>query len=107
LITLDYQDDPAPWLRPHCDTQGLHSYYGRVRQRAPRRYSAPCGFRRLEFSLSPRTSRRQYQGAPSHVPCESPDRDHAAYMPDTAWAVNGYPPDSSRDRGATPVLMSP
>jgi hypothetical protein len=26
-------------------------------------------------------------------------------MPDTAWAVNGYPPDSSRDRGATPVLM--
>jgi hypothetical protein len=28
-------------------------------------------------------------------------------MPDTAWAVNGYPPDSSRDRGATPVLMSP
>jgi len=34
LITLTRQDDPAPWLRPHCDTQGLHSYYGRVRQRA-------------------------------------------------------------------------
>jgi len=34
LITLIRLDDPAPWLRPHCDTQGLHSYYGRVRQRA-------------------------------------------------------------------------
>ena len=53
LITLAYQDGPAPWLHPYCDTQGLHSYYGRVRQRAPRRYSAPRGFRRLEFSLSP------------------------------------------------------
>src|SRR6478735_824946 len=28
LITLISQDDPTPWLRPHCDTQGLHSYYG-------------------------------------------------------------------------------
>jgi len=43
LITLISQDDPAPWLRPHCDTQRLHSYYGRVRQRAPRRYSTPHG----------------------------------------------------------------
>src|SRR5208337_5480499 len=41
LITLISQDDPVPWLRPHCDTQGPHSYYGRVRQRAPRRYSTP------------------------------------------------------------------
>ena len=31
----------------------LHSYYGRVRQRVPHRYSAPPGFRRLESSLSP------------------------------------------------------
>jgi len=107
LITLISLDDPAPWLRPHCDTQGLHSYYGRVRQRAPRRYSAPRGFAAWSPPSRPRTSRRQYRGAPSHVPCESPDRDHAAYMPDTAWAVTGYPPDSSRDRGATPVLMPP
>jgi len=34
LITLIRLDGPAPWLRPHCDTQRLHSYYGRVRQRA-------------------------------------------------------------------------
>jgi hypothetical protein len=53
LITPTSQDGPAPWLRPHCDTQGFHSYYGQVRQRAPQRYSAPCGFRRLEISLSP------------------------------------------------------
>src|SRR5260221_312526 len=25
LITRTSQDDPAPWLRPHCDTQRLHS----------------------------------------------------------------------------------
>ena len=53
LITFAYQDSPAPWLRPHCDTRELHSYYGRVRQRVPYRYSAPPGFRRLESSLSP------------------------------------------------------
>src|ERR1039457_1490954 len=53
LITFAYQDSPAPWLRPHCDTRELHSYYGRVRQRVPHRYSAPPGFRRLESSLSP------------------------------------------------------
>jgi hypothetical protein len=34
------------------------------------------------------------------------DRTHAACMPDTAWAVNGYLPDSSRDRVSAPVLMS-
>jgi len=46
-------DDPAPWLHPRCDTRKLPSYYGRVRQRARRRYSAPCGFCRLEIFLSP------------------------------------------------------
>ncbi len=43
LITFISQDGPAPWLHLHCDTQRLHSYYGRVRQRAPRRYSTPRG----------------------------------------------------------------
>jgi hypothetical protein len=89
LITFIRQDDPAPWLHPHCDTQRLPSYYGRVRQRAPRRYSPPCGFRRLEFSLSPPTTRQPCRGTPSHVPYESPDRAHAACTPDTTWAVNG------------------
>src|SRR4029434_6606683 len=45
-------------------------------------------------------------GAPSHVPYKSLDRAHAAYMPDTTWAVSGYPPDSSRDGRAASVLMS-
>jgi len=89
LITLISQDDPTPWLRPHCDTQGLHSYYGWVRRRVPRRYSAPCGFRRLEFSLLPPTARWPCRDAPSHVPYESPDRTHAACTPDTTWAVDG------------------
>ena len=48
---------------------------------------------RLEFSLSPPLFRRQCQVAPSHVPYESLDRAHAAYMPDATWAVNGFLPD--------------
>jgi len=93
----------------HCDTQADHSYYGRVRQRVPHRYSASHGFRRLEPSLSPTHTvagvRVQYRDAPSHVPHESLDRTHAAYTPDTTWAVSGYPPDSSRDRDPASVLM--
>src|SRR6202020_1435595 len=106
LITFAYHDSPAPWLRPHCDTQELHSYYGQVRQRIPHRYSAPPGFRRLESSLSPLPIQRQYRDTPSHVPYESLIRAHAAYMPETTWAVNGYPPDSSRGCLATPVSIS-
>src|SRR5664279_403305 len=34
------------------------------------------------------------------------DQDRVAFMPDTAWPVNGHPPDSSRDCVNTPVLMS-
>jgi hypothetical protein len=72
-------DDPAPWLHPRCDTRKLHSYYGRVRQRARRRYSAPRGFCRLEPSLSPREPPRQCPGSPSHVPatrCRTHMSDH-------------------------------
>src|SRR6266516_3319936 len=97
----------APPLRSptHCDTQADHCYYGRVRQRTTHRYSPPRGFCRLEFSLSP-PCRGAVSGAPSHVPYKSLDRAHAAYMPDTTWAVSGYPPDSSRDGRAASVSMS-
>jgi hypothetical protein len=105
LITFAYQDSPAPWLRPHCDTQGHHSYYGRVRQRDPRRYSAPYGFAAWS-PPSRRLFRRQYRITPSHVPYESLVRAHAAYMPETAWAVDGYPPGLSRSSFATPVSIS-
>jgi Transposase len=61
-------DNPAPWLHPRCDTRELPSYYGRVRQRTRRRYSAPHGFCRLESSLSPPVSQQRFPGSPSHVP---------------------------------------
>ncbi len=35
------------------------------------------------------------------------DRARVAFMPDTAWPINGPPPDSSRDRQDTPVSGSP
>jgi hypothetical protein len=62
------QDSPAPWLRPRCDTREVHSYYGRVRRRTRRRYSAPHGFCRSESFLSPPVSRQRFPDAPSHVP---------------------------------------
>jgi hypothetical protein len=37
---------------------------------------------------------------------EAADRARVASMPDTAWPINGHPPDSSRDPKDTPVLMS-
>jgi hypothetical protein len=49
---------------------------------------------------------RLYQDAPSHVPYESLVRAHAAYIPETTWAVNGCPPGSSRDILATSVSIS-
>jgi hypothetical protein len=33
------------------------------------------------------------------------DQARAAFTPDTAWPVNGHPPDSSRGFAHTPVLM--
>src|SRR5262249_52278958 len=42
----------------------------------------------------------------SYVPNESQDRAHAAYMPDPTWAVNGYPPGSSRDKASASVSKS-
>ena len=52
------------------------------------------------------TDQRQYRDTPSHVPYESLIRAHAAYMPETIWAVNGCPPDSSRGSLAAPVSIS-
>jgi len=65
------------------------------------------GSARLGHSLSPSPPGRQYRDAPSHVPRESPDQAHVAYMPDTAWPISGHPPDSSRAKSKHPVLMSP
>src|SRR5207237_1864654 len=64
-------DDLTPWLHAHRAQQALHSYYEPVRQRAPRRYSVPHGFRRPGRSLSPPTPGQPYRGTPSHVPRKS------------------------------------
>ena len=42
----------------------------------------------------------------SHVPHRSPDQARATSMPQTTWAVNGYPPGSSQAIHADPVLIS-
>ena len=63
-------------LRSARHYSGLHRYYEPVRQRAPHRYSAPrgsCRLRALPLATRPALgrTRRQYQRAPSHVPCGS------------------------------------
>jgi len=84
---------------------GLHHYYETVCPRAPHRYSAPHGFVRLGYSLSQPAHRddRSIGATGSHVPCKSPGRARAAYMPDAVWAVNRLPPDLSRGPGHAPV----
>ena len=73
LNEMDIPGEPAPSLHPHPSEQGLHSYYGPVRQRAPHRYSMPsvsASARSLSrpWGLRPRTPFRR---SPSHVPCKS------------------------------------
>src|SRR5258706_306865 len=112
LTTLIHQDNPAPWL-PNPLRYASGSQLLRASPPAlPQRYSAPHGFCRLKFSLSPPRIHHIFgygsavSFAPSHVPYESLDRAHAACMPDTTWAVSGCPPDLSRSVEPTPVLMS-
>jgi hypothetical protein len=90
---------PLPLAPPPLRYAGASQLLRRVRPRVPHRYSAPCGCCRLESSLSLSVTQQRYRDTRSHVPYESPDRTHAAYMPDTTWPINGHPPGSSRDRG--------
>src|SRR6266542_2189450 len=75
----------------------------------PQRYSTPHGFCRLTRSLSPTRSPSTGQAvSTSRLPtfhAGAADQDHAAFMPDTAWPVNGHPPDLSRKFLSPPVLM--
>src|SRR5213079_1805159 len=88
--------------------QGLRRYYEPVRQRVPRRYSAPRG------SAAWGTPCRTVPGSgPASVRtrlllfhAEAADRARVVYMPDTTWPVSGHPPGSSRSRRNTPVPMS-
>ena len=62
---------------------------------APRRYSGPCGFSRLDVSLGIGTTG-------SHVPYKSLVRLRAAYMPDAARAVIRTPPALIPGDGSAP-----
>lgn len=92
---------------------GLHSYHETVRPCAPHRYSTPRGsaargspfHQRPQATTAPLAARGRGTTG-SHVPHRSPDQARAAFMPDTTWAVNGYPPGSSRDTWSASVLMS-
>jgi hypothetical protein len=94
---------------------GRHHYHGMVRPCAPHQYSTPSRF--LPLEALPATQRPQATTAPlaargrgttgSHVPHRSPDQARATSMPETTWAVLGYPPGSSRTMQASPVLISP
>ena len=106
LTTQTSHARPDPFAPPRLP--GLHRYYEPVRRRAAQRYSAPGAERfRTGLSLSPRPLS---QGSiATRLPTfrtEAADRARAAFMPDTAWPINGHPPGLSRDPVDTPVLMS-
>src|SRR5271165_2722289 len=76
----------------------------------PHRYSAPRSFCCPVHSLSPRL--HLFGEDRSSIGTRLPtfhvvaaDQARAAFTPDTAWPVNGHPPDSSRGFAHTPVLM--
>src|SRR5271169_5745793 len=97
-------DEPAPSLRSRyrsfvtttsrsagglrIGTQHLTISVARC---APSRHPPPAAGKR-------QADRYQYRNPPSHVPCRSRRTGSRPPMPDTAWPVNGLPPDSSRDR---------
>ncbi len=101
--------------RPRRSTRitGLHRYHETVRPCAPHQYSTPRGsaawsspfHQRPQATTAPLAARGRGTTG-SHVPHRSPDQARAAFMPDTTWAVNGYPPGSSRDTWSASVLMS-
>jgi hypothetical protein len=101
--------------RPRRSTRitGRHHYHEAVRPCAPHQYSTPSRFFRSELSLPATTAghnrstgRRKRGTTGSHVPYRSPDQARATSMPETTWAVLGYPPGSSRTIQAGPVSIS-
>ena len=97
-------DDPSPSLRPHYQASPL------LRDGPPLCLATGTqpleAHHLLEYSLSPQPPGRvSFETTGSHVPCGTPDQTRATYMPDTAWAVSRYPPDSSQSHDQTPVLM--
>ena len=79
--------------------QSLPPYYGSLRPCAPRRYSGPCGFSHLDFSLG-------IGATGSHVPYKSLVRARAVFTPDAARSGPGHPSSLSRENGKPPVSTS-
>ena len=100
--------------RPRRSTRitRLHRYHEAVRPCSPHQYSTPCGsaawsspfHERPRATTAPLAARGRGTTG-SHVPYRSPGQARAAFMPDTTWAVNGYPPGSSRDTWSASVSM--
>ena len=71
----------------------------------------PSQFLLLEtLPLARQPLRGQRPGIETCLPtfrAKAADQARVASMPDTAWPVNGLPPNSSRNSNGTPVLMSP
>jgi hypothetical protein len=79
-----------------------------VRQPDPRRYSHPCSAWVTPYLPPSKKARARSIGSgllPFHA--KASDRARVASMPDTAWPINGHPPDSSRDNSNTPVSNPP
>jgi hypothetical protein len=83
--------------RPHRTLQER-----RVRQHAPRRYSASRG---SSTCSAPSRAPIRGDGVEACFPtfhAKAADQAHITSVPDTTWPVSGHPPDSSRAQHQTP-----
>jgi len=74
----------------------------------PHRYSTPHSFCCLTHSFSHPPLCRNEHSIGTRLPTfrvVAADQNRAVFTPDTAWPINGHPPDSSRGFAHTPVLM--
>src|SRR5450755_2540686 len=102
--------EPAPLLHPHPSEQGFLSYYGPVRQRAPRRYSMPtvsASARSLQRPLGPATPDAISTLAFSRSVQEPQTRITPPLRRAPPGRERGHPPSSSRGKGAGPPISMP
>src|SRR3954465_6751793 len=100
------------WASPFAPhpLQMLHHYYELVRQRVR------IGTRRLTVSAAWRTPSRTrpLTGSEHCIGTRLPtfrvvaaDQTRAVFTPDTAWPINGHPPDSSQSYAHPPPVLMP
>jgi hypothetical protein len=92
-------DEPAPSLHHHPSEQRLPSYYGPVRQRAPRPVLNAFGLlprHAPSRDLGACDPGRRFDARLLTFSARAADQDHAAYTPGTTWPTIGSPPSSSR-----------